>query len=59
MDFLLRLKIRNNLIEKTNEGVKHASYERVLQKRQKDAFVQRVGKNNVFLCPCNPTIIRI
>jgi len=55
MDFIHKLKIRNNLIEKTNEGVKHASYERVLQKRQKDAFVKRVGKNNVFLCPCNPT----
>lgn len=55
MNFLLRLKIRNNLIGKTNEGIKHGSYERVLQKRRKDAFVQRVGKNNVCLCPSKIT----
>jgi hypothetical protein len=51
MDFLLRLKIRNNVIGKKNEGIKHGSYERVLQKRRKDNFVQRVGKKNVCLCP--------
>jgi hypothetical protein len=52
MDFLLRLKIRNDLIGKTNEGVKHGSYERVLQKRRKDHFVRRIGKNNVYICQC-------
>lgn len=51
MEFLLRLKIRSMTLNKKNEGIKHSSYERVLQKRRKDAFVHPIGKKvNDCLC---------
>jgi hypothetical protein len=38
-------------VTKTNEGIKHSSYERVLQKRRKDKFVHPIGKKvNGCLC---------
>jgi hypothetical protein len=53
-DFLVRLKIRNQSIQKKNEGIKHASYQRVLQRRHKKVYVvpsDEVKKNK---CICLP-----
>jgi hypothetical protein len=44
MNFLLKLNTCNRRVVKTNEGIKHASYERVLQKRRQCAFVKLTGK---------------
>jgi hypothetical protein len=52
MNFLLRLKLRTNIIEKSNEGIKHGSYDRVLQKRRRDNWVYLKEKKKVLLCPC-------
>ena len=52
MEFLLRLKIKNQSIQKKNEGIKHASYQRVLQKRHKNVYLvpSDNGKGNRCLC---------
>jgi hypothetical protein len=47
----MRLHIRNGAIQKNNEGIKHGSYARVLQKRKKDSAMKRIGKTNTLLCP--------
>ncbi len=56
MDLILRLKLRNRVVEKSNEGIKFASYDRVLQKRRKDAFVHPIGKK-VNGCLCKTKVI--
>ncbi len=51
MNFIQQLKIRNYVVEKSNVGIKHGSYQRVLQKRYKDHFVKSIGnKKNECLC---------
>jgi hypothetical protein len=44
MNFLLKLNTCNRHVTKTNEGVKHESYARVLQDRRKCAFKKLTGK---------------
>jgi hypothetical protein len=44
MNFLLKIQTCNRNLNKTNEGIKHGSYNRVLQKRRKCAFPQLSGK---------------
>jgi hypothetical protein len=38
MNFLLKINTCNRNLQKKNEGIKHGSYERVLQKRRKCSF---------------------
>lgn len=49
MNFLLMLKTCNRTVNKTNEGIKHGSYERVLQKRRECAFIKVTGKKTKYL----------
>lgn len=44
MNFLLKINTCNSTLNKTNEGIKHGSYDRVLQKRRKCAFPKLTGK---------------
>lgn len=44
MNFLLKINTCNRNITKTNEGIKHASYARVLQKRRACSFFKLTGK---------------
>ncbi len=44
MNFLLKINTCNRVVEKTNEGIKFGSNERVLQKRRKCAFTKLLGK---------------
>jgi hypothetical protein len=55
-DLLLRRKLQHMTthkatLEKKNEAIKHGSYDRVLQRRRKDAFVKPVG-NKINECLC-------
>jgi hypothetical protein len=48
MNFLLKLNTCNRSIQKKNEGIKHGSYERVLQNRRKCSFVKLTGKKSII-----------
>ena len=51
MDFRIRLKIKNSVVEKSNEGVKFSSYDRFIQKKRKETYVRPIGnKTNICLC---------
>ncbi len=44
MNFLLKINTCNRHICKINEGLKHGTYERILQKRRACAFIKLTGK---------------
>ena len=44
MNFLLKVNTCNRTATKTNEGIKHGSYERVLQNKRKCSFAKLTGK---------------
>ncbi len=50
MDVFLRLNIKNQTICTKNEGIKHASYDRVLQKKKRKVYLRQVLKKNECLC---------
>ena len=49
MNFLLKINTCNRKVTKTNEGIKHGSYERVLQKRRACGFIKVTGKKTKYL----------
>ena len=49
MNFLLMLKTCNRKVNKTTVGIKHGTYERVLQKRRACAFIKVTGKKTKYL----------
>jgi hypothetical protein len=49
MNFLLKINTCNRHVCKTTEGIKHGSYERVLQKRRECAFIKVTGKKTKYL----------
>jgi len=49
MYFLLKLNTCNRTWEKTNEGIKHDTYARVLQKRRVCALIKVTGKKTKYI----------
>jgi hypothetical protein len=59
MDIILRKKLQHMTLHQKNEGIKHGSYDRVLQRRRRQVFVVPilntecapfVSKKNQCLC---------
>lgn len=49
MNFLSKLNTCNRTVNKKNDGIKHESYERVLQKRRVCALIKVTGKKTKYL----------
>jgi len=49
MNFLLKLNTCSRTVNNKNVGIKHASYERVLQKRHVCALIKVTGKKTIYL----------